>query len=156
MRPLKLTRQFQKFLHKVVSVWRLVLVLALNKDSIKRLRLHKIIEIYADSVSFLTSTNDRIQKYSSMFRFPWTNPSVNTLWYIEKWVPWYGLGSMITISAVTSSTLQGLFWVLSPSVSRACLVTCKSAKKCYLMRMRISWLFPFNEPFDLHDFFLVG
>ena len=31
------------------------------------------------------------------------------------------------------------------SVSRACLVTCKSAKKWYLMRMCISWLCPFKE-----------
>ena len=40
--------------------------------------------IHADSVSFFTSTGDRIEKYSSMFRFPWTNPSVNSQWYIEK------------------------------------------------------------------------
>ena len=33
--------------------------------------------IYADSVSFFTSIDDRIQKYSSMFGFPWTNPWVN-------------------------------------------------------------------------------
>ena len=26
----------------------------------------------------------RIQKYSSMFGFPWTNPSVNSQWYIKK------------------------------------------------------------------------
>ena len=37
--------------------------------------------IYVDSVSFLTSTDDRIQKYSSMsVAFPaWTNPKVNSL-----------------------------------------------------------------------------
>ena len=40
--------------------------------------------IHADSVLFLTSTDDRIQKYSSMFGFPWTNPSVNAQWYIKK------------------------------------------------------------------------
>ena len=34
--------------------------------------------IHADSVSFLTSADDRIQKYSSMFGFPWTNSSVNS------------------------------------------------------------------------------
>ena len=34
--------------------------------------------IRADSVSFLTSTDDRIQKHSLMFGFPWTNPSVNS------------------------------------------------------------------------------
>ena len=33
--------------------------------------------IHADSVSFLTPTDDRIQKYSSMFGFPWTNPLVS-------------------------------------------------------------------------------
>ena len=38
--------------------------------------------IHADSVSFLTSADDRIQKYSSMFGFPWTNPSVNSQY---KW-----------------------------------------------------------------------
>ena len=36
--------------------------------------------IHADSVSILTSTDDRIQKYSSMFGFSWTNPSVNSQW----------------------------------------------------------------------------
>ena len=36
--------------------------------------------MHADSV-FLTSADDRIQKYSSMFGFPWTNPSVNSQWY---------------------------------------------------------------------------
>ena len=40
--------------------------------------------IHADSVSFPTSTDDRIQKYSSMFGFPWTNPSVNFQWYIKN------------------------------------------------------------------------
>ena len=40
--------------------------------------------IYADYVSFLTSIDDRIQKYSSMFGFPWTNPWVNSLWLIKK------------------------------------------------------------------------
>ena len=42
--------------------------------------------IYADSVSFFTSIDDRIQKYSSMFGFPWTNPSVNSQykWYIKN------------------------------------------------------------------------
>ena len=40
--------------------------------------------IHADSVSFLTSTDDGIQKYSSMFGFPWTNPWVNSQKYIKK------------------------------------------------------------------------
>ena len=40
--------------------------------------------IHADSVSFLTSTDDRIQKYSSLFGFSWTNPSVNSQYYIKN------------------------------------------------------------------------
>ena len=40
--------------------------------------------IHADCVSFLTSTDDRIQKYSSMFGFPWTNPSANSQKYVKK------------------------------------------------------------------------
>ena len=104
--------------------------------------------IHAHSVSFLTSTDDRIQKYSWIFGFSWTNPSVKSQWYIKKRLLWCGLGSINTIWPCTSSTLQGLFWVFlirfSLSVSRACLVTCKSAKKWYLMRMCISWLCPFK------------
>ena len=46
-------------------------------------------KIHADSVSFLTSTytststSDRIQKYLSKFGFSWTNPLVNSQWYIK-------------------------------------------------------------------------
>ena len=40
--------------------------------------------IHADSVSFLTSTDDRVQKYSSMFGFSWTNTSMNSQWYIKN------------------------------------------------------------------------
>ena len=40
--------------------------------------------IHADSVSFLTSTDDRIQKYLSMFGFSWTHPLVNSQWYIKN------------------------------------------------------------------------
>ena len=40
--------------------------------------------IHADSVSFLTSTDDRIQKYSSLFGFSWTNQSVNSQYYIKN------------------------------------------------------------------------
>ena len=40
--------------------------------------------VHADSLSFLISTDDRIQKYSSMFGFSWTNPSVNSQWYIKN------------------------------------------------------------------------
>ena len=46
--------------------------------------------IYADSVTFFTSIDDRIQKYWSMFGFPWTNPWVYFLWFIKKMstLPW--------------------------------------------------------------------
>ena len=40
--------------------------------------------IHADSVSFLTSTDDRLQKYSSIFGFSWTNLSMNSQWYIKN------------------------------------------------------------------------
>ena len=40
--------------------------------------------IHADSVSFLTSTDDRVQKYSSMFGFSWTSPSMNSQLYIKN------------------------------------------------------------------------
>ena len=40
--------------------------------------------IHDDSVSFLTSTDDRVQKYSSMFGFSWTNPSMNSQCYIKN------------------------------------------------------------------------
>ena len=40
--------------------------------------------IHADSVSFFTFTDDRIQKYSSMFGIPGQIQSVNSQWYIEK------------------------------------------------------------------------
>ena len=40
--------------------------------------------IHADFVSFLTSTDDRIQKYWSISGFPWTHPSVNSQWYIKN------------------------------------------------------------------------
>ena len=48
------------------------------------LDLETLTMIHADSVSFLTSTDDRIQKYSSMFGFSWTNPSVNSQCYIKN------------------------------------------------------------------------
>ena len=40
--------------------------------------------IHVDSVSFLTSTDDRVQKYSSMFGSSWTNPSMNSQLYIKN------------------------------------------------------------------------
>ena len=48
------------------------------------LDLEPLTMIHADSVSFLTSTDDRVQKYSSMFGFSWTNPSMNSQLYIEN------------------------------------------------------------------------
>ena len=54
----------------------------LGKSNI--LNLEPSTMIHADSVSFLTSTDDGIQKHSLMFCFPWTNPSVNSQWYIKK------------------------------------------------------------------------
>ena len=40
--------------------------------------------IHADSlVSLLTSTDDQIQKYSSMFNFSWTNQLVNSQFRIN-------------------------------------------------------------------------
>ena len=50
----------------------------------KRLHLFPSTMIQADSVSFLTSTDDRIQTYLSMFGFSWTNPLVNSQWYIKN------------------------------------------------------------------------
>ena len=40
--------------------------------------------IHTDSVLFLTSTDQRVQKYLSMFGFSWTNPSMNSQWYIKN------------------------------------------------------------------------
>ena len=48
------------------------------------LDLEPLTMIRADSISFLTSTDDQIQKHSLMFGFPWTNPSVNSQWYIKN------------------------------------------------------------------------
>ena len=70
----------------------------MEKDYVWKINLSSTM-MYADSMSFLTFTDDRIQKYSSMFGFPWTNPLGNFLWYIKKWVLGYGLGSIIMISA---------------------------------------------------------
>ena len=41
--------------------------------------------IHADSVSFLTSTDDRIQKYSLIFGFSWTNLSVTNVCSNVAW-----------------------------------------------------------------------
>ena len=69
------------------------------------LDLESLTMIHADSVSFLTSTDDRVQKYSSMFGFSWANPSMNCQWYIKNVCSDMGLRSIITIC----STQQGLF-----------------------------------------------
>ena len=39
---------------------------------------------HSDFLQFLTSTDVRIRKYSSMFGFPWKNLSVNSQWYIKN------------------------------------------------------------------------
>ena len=67
--------------------------------------------VHADAVSFLTSTDDRIQKYSSMFGFSWKN-----VYFLLKQVPlshtlfmtlypfhlWCGYGSVSFQSCVLS------------------------------------------------------
>ena len=63
---------FGKSMEKVTYLWKIKLVVEPSTM------------IHANSVSFLISTDDRIQKYSSMFGFPWTNPSVNFQWYIKN------------------------------------------------------------------------
>ena len=50
----------------------------------EKVTLKLLTMIHTDSVSFLTSTDDRIQKYSAMFGFSWKNPSVNSRWYIKN------------------------------------------------------------------------
>ena len=47
------------------------------------LDLKPLTMIHTDSVSFLTSTDDRIQKHSAMLGFSWTNSSVNSQWYLK-------------------------------------------------------------------------
>ena len=66
------------------------------------------------SCNFSPLLNDfRTQKYSSMFGFPWKNPSVNFQCISKKkerkMMLWHGLDSRFQL--LTSSTLQGLFRV---------------------------------------------
>ena len=88
----------------------------------------------SDFVQLLTSTDVWIWKYSSMFGFPTKNPSVNSQsWYIKRWVLWYGLGSVITISACTVCLEYSRY--ASHFLFQTSLVTCKSAKKWNLIRL---------------------
>ena len=45
--------------------------------------------IHADSVSFLTPNDDRVQKYLSIFGFSWTNPSMNSQRCALMWLMVY-------------------------------------------------------------------
>ena len=69
----------------------------------------------------------------------------------KKCVHWCGLGSIIMIWAFNSTrfVLSIPDTLLTFCFTHACLVTCKSAKKWYLMRMCISWLCPFKQPLFL-------
>ena len=73
------------------------------------LDLEPLAMIHADSASFLTSTDDRIKKYSLLFGFSWTNPSLNSQWYIRNECSDMAKGLQSRFRFVTSSTLQGLF-----------------------------------------------
>ena len=56
-----------------------------GRTNTSTMKLEPSTMFHADSVLFLTSTsNDRIQKYSSMFGFLWTNPLVNSQRYIRN------------------------------------------------------------------------
>ena len=97
----------------------------------------------SDFVQFLTSTFVWIQKYSPMFDFHWKNPSVISQWYIKNEcsdMAWFGL-SLFQLHNVCLeySGCASHFLVY------ARLVTFKSAKKWYILRMSISWLCPFKR-----------
>ena len=55
--------------------------------------------IHVDSVSFLTSVDDRIQKYSLIFGFSWSKSIGEFSMVYKESVIWCGLGSIITIWA---------------------------------------------------------
>ena len=62
---------FGKSMEKVTCIW---------KSSFLDLEPSTMIQ----TSLFLTSTDVLIRKYSSMFGFPWKNPSVNSQWFIKK------------------------------------------------------------------------
>ena len=79
---------FGKLMEKVTYIWKIKLSQPWTFDN------------DSDLMQLRTSTDVQIRKYSSMFGFPWKNPSVNSQsWHIKRWVLWYGLGSIIKISA---------------------------------------------------------
>ena len=63
----------------------------------------------------------------------------------KKWVLWCGLGPIITIAACNKfNSTRFVQSIPDTLLFHAHLVTCKSAKKWYLMHMCMSWLCPFN------------
>ena len=75
--------------------------------------------------------------------------SIGEFWMLYKTcVPWYGLGPIITIWSCNWVQLYKVCFEYSGYASHflfyARLVTCKSTKKWYQMRMCISWLSPFK------------
>ena len=85
--------------------------------------------IHADSVSFLTSTDDRVQKYSPMFGFSWTNPSMNSQWYMKNVCSDVALKSIITIWACKLFNSKRFVLSIPDTLLTFCfmLVSCKSA-----------------------------
>ena len=97
----------------------------------------------SDFVQFLTSTDVWIQKYSPMFGFHWKRPSVFSQWYIK-------MSDLIWLDLACHYFNSTRFvWSIPDALLTFCfyarLVTFKSYKKWYLMRMFISWLCPFKQ-----------
>ena len=84
---------------------------------------------------------------SKVFVDVWLSPEKSIGEFsINKWVLWYGLRSEITISACNYfKVCLEYSGYASHFLFQARLVTCKSAKKWYLIRMCISCLCPFNS-----------
>ena len=82
-----------KEIKRINNIGELIIVICIGKSMEKVFGKSSFLDLepstmpHAGSVSFLTSTDDRIQKYSSMFGFSWTNPSVNSQCYIKNVCP---------------------------------------------------------------------
>ena len=64
----------------------------------------------------------------------------------KQWVLWYGVGPIKTISACNYFNSSRFVWSIPDTLLfHTHLVTCKSAKEWYLMRMYISCLCPFKN-----------
>ena len=64
----------------------------------------------------------------------------------KQWVLWYGVGPIKTISACNYFNPSRFVWSIPDTLLfHTHLVTCKSAKEWYLMRMYISCLCPFKN-----------